>query len=77
MNVIHNQTQKNTRKIIPMLAFILPLFSFVTQADVSENFEDGNFDGWSTTGNVTINSLKSIDNYSMRFKGRRNSRNKF
>ncbi|GLS84257.1 choice-of-anchor D domain-containing protein [Paraferrimonas haliotis] len=38
-------------------------------ADTIEDFEDGNFDGWTTTGTVAINSNKAIGNYSMRLKG--------
>ncbi len=38
-------------------------------ADVTENFEDGNFDGWTTTGQVEINTRTAIGSYSMRLKG--------
>jgi len=38
-------------------------------AQITEDFEDGNFEGWETTGAVTINSFKAIDQYSMRLKG--------
>lgn len=38
-------------------------------ADVVEDFEDGNFTGWNTTGTVAINTSKTIGNYSMRLRG--------
>ncbi|MEQ3696681.1 MAG: choice-of-anchor D domain-containing protein [Pseudomonadales bacterium] len=43
--------------------------SAVVQAQITEDFEDGNLDGWQLAGTVAINSFKSIDNYSMRLKG--------
>ena len=38
-------------------------------ADIHEDFEDGDFNGWQTIGTVDINSTKAIGNYSMRLKG--------
>jgi len=48
---------------------LVALISGSLQAQTNENFEDGDFQGWNTTGTVTIDSNRSIDNYSMRLKG--------
>ncbi|WP_101757588.1 choice-of-anchor D domain-containing protein [Oceanicoccus sp. KOV_DT_Chl] len=51
------------------LAFILSTMSIAVVADVTEDFEDGDFAGWNTSGTVTINTSKTIGAYSMRLKG--------
>ena len=51
------------------LALMLSLISPIALADITEDFEDGDFAGWTTTGNVNINTSKTIGAYSMRLKG--------
>jgi len=51
------------------LALALSLISTGALADITENFEDGDYSGWTTTGTVTINTSKTIGEYSMRLKG--------
>lgn len=51
------------------LALSLFVVTLSAKADIIEDFEDGNFSGWTTSGTVAINSLKTIGNYSMRLKG--------
>jgi len=48
---------------------LVALLSGGVHAQTNENFEDGDFQGWNTTGTVTIDSNRAIDNYSMRLKG--------
>ncbi|WP_156820907.1 choice-of-anchor D domain-containing protein [Dasania marina] len=38
-------------------------------ADINEDFEDGDINGWNTSGIVAINSTKTIGSYAMRLKG--------
>lgn len=38
-------------------------------SQITEDFEDGDFSGWTTTGDVSINSFKTIGQYSMRLRG--------
>jgi CubicO group peptidase (beta-lactamase class C family) len=56
---------------LPMqaLALAVSLVSAGAIADITEDFEDGSFSGWATTGTVTINTSKTIGAYSMRLKG--------
>ncbi|QDP02760.1 choice-of-anchor D domain-containing protein [Thalassotalea sp. PS06] len=51
------------------LALALSTVSIGAVADVIEDFEDGDFAGWTTSGTVAINTTKTIGNYSMRLKG--------
>ncbi|MEJ8567990.1 choice-of-anchor D domain-containing protein [Elongatibacter sediminis] len=67
----------NRLHLIPLL--VLPLaacaLSPPASADiiVNDGFEDGDANGWTTTGNVAVNGLKAIGNYSLRHKGTANS----
>lgn len=58
-------------KYLPLysLALTLSMVAMGARADITEDFEDGDFSGWTTSGTVTINSLKTIGDYSMRLKG--------
>jgi hypothetical protein len=47
----------------------LSLISCVAMSDFTEDFEDGDFAGWTTNGTVAINSNTAIGNYSMRLRG--------
>jgi hypothetical protein len=51
------------------LALTLSVISMSSLADVIEDFEDGNFSGWTTSGTVAINTINAIGTYSMRLKG--------
>ena len=51
------------------IALALSMASTAVAADVIEDFEDGDFAGWNTSGTVEINTSKSIGVYSMRLKG--------
>jgi len=51
------------------LAFTLSMVAMGVQADAIEDFEDGDFAGWTTSGTVAINTSKTIGAYSMRLKG--------
>ncbi|MCC2614674.1 choice-of-anchor D domain-containing protein [Aestuariibacter halophilus] len=51
------------------LGISLLLTSSTALADITEDFEDANLDGWTTSGQVEINTIKTLGNYSMRLKG--------
>ncbi|MGS2720854.1 choice-of-anchor D domain-containing protein [Paraglaciecola aestuariivivens] len=51
------------------LALAISALTMGVQANVTEDFEDGDFVGWTTSGTVTINSNNAIGQYSMRLKG--------
>lgn len=53
-------------KVLAIALSTIPLYA---SADINENFEDGNFNGWTTTGTVAITTNKALDTYSMRLKG--------
>ncbi len=57
------------KKIKSYIIFLITTLSFQAISDVVEDFEDGNIDNWNINGNVTINSSKTIGNFSMRLKG--------
>ena len=52
-----------------VLSMSLFVISDSAMADITEDFEDGNIAGWTTSGTVAINTSKAIGNYSMRLKG--------
>ena len=58
------------RRISISLLITTALVSPQLMADVlfSENFEDGNADGWTLNGNIVVNHLQSIGQYSLRHK---------
>jgi glutamine amidotransferase-like uncharacterized protein len=45
------------------------LTALAAETIFSDNFEDGNYDGWSNSGDVSINSLHARESYSVRLKG--------
>ena len=51
------------------LAFTLSVVAMGAQADVTEDFEDGNISSWTTSGTVAIHTVNTIGDYSMRLKG--------
>lgn len=54
---------------IKTLFFTFSMVATNAMADVIEDFEDGDFSGWNTSGTVAINTSKTIGEYSMRLKG--------
>ncbi|MFT5294357.1 MAG: hypothetical protein ACI9YH_000363 [Colwellia sp.] len=61
----------NLRMNALTLALSLPftMLSGSAIADITEDFEDGDISGWTTSGTVAINTSKTIGVYSMRLKG--------
>ncbi|NNE06612.1 MAG: choice-of-anchor D domain-containing protein [Xanthomonadales bacterium] len=61
---------RNKSRIPVTILLLTVIFSTPTFADtiLHEDFEDGNANGWSLSGNIAVNGLQAIGQYSLRHK---------